>query len=254
MTLIWLGWMTARIKTNTNAKLKKSPEGQSVSLCLSGLFPVLRNVFVSARKKFRTLLWQSSAMIFPYITLFPYLFCLSSQILCLAVYGKRWPQRSKKILLFAGFFPGLSLLLLFREETPEGALLLSLILLFWLAAALQDLCTWTFSAWWFVPGVILLLLCAWMGCLDSFSLMNLLYPLLCVPMIILKQMGSADFWFVLFAAFLLSAMEMAVCFILASFTGIVWGLMDRKNLIPFVSCLSAAFVLSLLLISTADLF
>lgn len=173
--------------------------------------------------------------------------CIGLQSLSIIFFLKLYPVRQKAVLFAGALFGCLSFLLLFKKYSTDNELLQVLILLFWQTACLNDLCTWTFSWKWLIPGALLPGLAFIAGEMHFFAFLNLIFPLLCLPMIYLKQMGSADFWFVLFAAILLSTLQMSVCFILASVIGIIWGLLDRNHLIPYISCLAFAFVLSMLL-------
>lgn len=183
-----------------------------------------------------------------YLTRVPWLLSPVFQILLIYRFARKWPQRKKAVLRCGLSVLACSQLILARQNSPKAAFVLAVLLIFWQSASLQDLCTWTFSAWWFVLGVLVFLL-LWSVCgLSFFSWMNLVYPLLSLPLIALDQMGRADFWFLLLAALCLSSLQMGFCFLLSCLFGVIWGLSDKDHLIPYVSCLALAFVLSLVMV------
>lgn len=112
---------------------------------------------------------------------------------------------------------------------------------------LQDAKSLYFSLKWFIPGTILFLLTIFYSPVAvSWRIYGLFFAGLGLVFAIFRRMGWADVWFLALCGFGLGCKRMISCVLFACLFGIVWQCIGKKRMVPFVSCLAAGLVFSLL--------
>lgn len=142
---------------------------------------------------------------------------------------------------------GCALCLKSPQNCPYGKALLAFGCM---AAFFQDLRTRYFAPAWLLvlaAGTVTALFCLPELTLPE-RLCGLLPACLCLPALCLRQLGSADVWFIAAAGFVLGLQPVLWMIMEACLLGLagVWLFWKKEKLVPLISCLTVAFVTALL--------
>lgn len=114
-----------------------------------------------------------------------------------------------------------------------------------LCIAIQDMRSYYFSYRWLVPSICIGII--W-GLVYGYQWENILCVIYFgLPVTIAykkKGMGSADVAFVSFFSFLLGIERMLVAMIISTIIGLIWAMIKKEHVVPFVSCLSIGVAIS----------